>query len=89
VLAVARRRIPAQQFDPTQNLWQWADNWEFLGLAGLMDPPRTEAKQAIARCGEAGIQVKMITGDTAVQPPPLAANWACAATPFPAASWIS
>jgi Ca2+-transporting ATPase len=35
----------------------------FLGLAGLMDPPRAEAKAAIALCVEAGIQVKMITGD--------------------------
>jgi Ca2+-transporting ATPase len=34
-----------------------------MGLAGLMDPPRPEAKAAIARCQAAGIQVKMITGD--------------------------
>ena len=35
----------------------------FLGLAGMIDPPRPESKQAIAVCAEAGIRVVMITGD--------------------------
>jgi magnesium-transporting ATPase (P-type) len=34
-----------------------------LGLAGLMDPPRAEAIDAVADCHSAGIAVKMITGD--------------------------
>jgi len=34
-----------------------------LGVAGIMDPPRPEAVQAIAHCRQAGIKVKMITGD--------------------------
>lgn len=63
VLAVARRTIPARDFDPADDLWRWAEGWTFLGLAGLMDPPRPEAAEAIARCEQAGIQVKMITGD--------------------------
>ena len=63
VLAVARKIIPAADFDPAGDLWAWAEGWTFLGLAGLMDPPRPEAKAAIARCAHAGIQVKMITGD--------------------------
>lgn len=42
-----------------------ADSLIFLGLAGLIDPPRTEAMQAIADCHRAGIDVKMITGDHA------------------------
>jgi Ca2+-transporting ATPase len=63
VLAVARRRIPARDFAATGDLLAWTKDWTFLGLAGLMDPPRTEAKAAIALCHEAGIQVKMITGD--------------------------
>ena len=35
----------------------------FLGLAGMIDPPRPEARAAIAICTEAGIQPVMITGD--------------------------
>lgn len=35
----------------------------FLGIAGVMDPPRPEAVAAIAECQQAGIRVKMITGD--------------------------
>ncbi len=34
-----------------------------LGMVGIMDPPREEAIEAIKECREAGIQVKMITGD--------------------------
>ncbi len=63
VLAVARRVIPAADFDPASDLWAYAEDWTFVGLAGLMDPPRPEAMTAIARCGHAGIAVKMITGD--------------------------
>ena len=63
VLGVARRIIPTKDFDPAGDLMVWTHDWTFLGLAGLMDPPRPEAKAAIALCHEAGIQVKMITGD--------------------------
>jgi len=38
----------------------------FLGLQGMIDPPREEAKTSVHLCQKAGIQVKMITGDHAL-----------------------
>lgn len=38
----------------------------FLGIVGLIDPPRQEAIEAIVECHRAGIRVKMITGDHAI-----------------------
>jgi len=42
------------------------DGLVFLGLQGMMDPPRPEARQAVAACVRAGVMVKMITGDHAL-----------------------
>ncbi|MGB5522726.1 MAG: cation-translocating P-type ATPase [Polyangiales bacterium] len=55
VLAVATK-TDAQLEDAERDM-------TFLGLVGMIDPPRPEAKAAIERCEQAGIRVVMITGD--------------------------
>ena len=62
-LLIASRTIAADEFDPSADLMPWMTELTFVGLVGLMDPARAEAKTAIAQCAEAGIDVKMITGD--------------------------
>ena len=63
VLALAKRDIAAQDFDPTGDLMAWANDLTLTALVGIIDPPRPEAKEAIHVCREAGVEVKMITGD--------------------------
>ncbi|MBL8436284.1 MAG: HAD-IC family P-type ATPase [Zoogloea sp.] len=63
VLAVGGRLIPAGQFDPAGDLRPWVEGITLHALVGIIDPPRAEAREAIARCHAAGIEVKMITGD--------------------------
>ena len=50
------------------------DRIVLVALVGIVDPPRPEAKQAIAECREAGIRVRMITGDHAVTAGAIAAD---------------
>jgi Ca2+-transporting ATPase len=65
VLAVARRDFDPASFDPTGDLLPQVDELVLLALIGIVDPARKEAKDAIALCKEAGIRVRMITGDHA------------------------
>ena len=62
-LLIASRTLPDSAFDASGDLAAWVGELTFVSLVGLMDPPRAEAKVAIAECWQAGITVKMITGD--------------------------
>jgi len=61
VLAFARRAWPEPKFSGSAD--EVETELEFLGLIGLVDPVRPEAKEAIGRCLAAGITPVMITGD--------------------------
>ena len=63
VLAFAYSETLAEDAISIENL---QGQLTFVGLVGLIDPPRQEAIDAVATCRAAGIQVKMITGDHAV-----------------------
>ena len=54
---------PFGKDEDTNDVKTVESNLAFLGLIGIMDPPRPEVKDAIATCQRAGIKVKMITGD--------------------------
>jgi sodium/potassium-transporting ATPase subunit alpha len=61
VLAVAMRDI--EQGIEKLDIDQVEQNLTFLGLVAMMDPPRHEVPEAIARCRQAGVRTIMITGD--------------------------
>ncbi len=61
VLAVARRTAPHDHRE--LGFSDVEDGLTLLGLLGLIDPPREEAISAVHDCQQAGIRVKMITGD--------------------------
>ena len=60
VLAFARGEVPAGSTVLGHND---IANLTFLGLQGMIDPPRPEAIDAVRTCQNAGIRIKMITGD--------------------------
>ena len=66
VLATAQRDFDPATFDPNADLLPLIKDLQLLAIVGIVDPPRPEAKKAIAEAHAAGIEVRMITGDHAV-----------------------
>ncbi len=62
VLGVAYKELPDDTFEKVEEE-SLEDGLVFLGLTGMMDPPREEAKEANLKCQQAGIKTVMITGD--------------------------
>ena len=65
VMVVAQREFEPASFDPNGDLLSLVQDLTLLAMVGIVDPPRAEAKDAIAKCKSAGIRVRMITGDHA------------------------
>lgn len=64
VLAVGYKFLEEAPEDPTSE--ELENGLTLLGLVGMIDPPRPEAKAAVATCRQAGIKPVMITGDHVV-----------------------
>lgn len=64
VLAIAYKKINQIPDKPVSD--DLENNLTFMGLVGMIDPPRPEAKAAVATCRKAGIKPIMITGDHVV-----------------------
>jgi Ca2+-transporting ATPase len=65
VMVVAQRDFEPGSVSPNDDLLGKVQELTLLAMVGIVDPPRPEAKAAIGECREAGIRVRMITGDHA------------------------
>lgn len=78
VLALATRTLPAARVleadGSVAEPAAWITDLRLEAFAGIVDPPRSEARDAIAVCHRAGIDVKMITGDHGVTAGAIAAQ---------------
>jgi Ca2+-transporting ATPase len=89
VMVVAGRDLDPAAFDPEADLLQEVVDLTLLGMVGIVDPPRPEAKGAIAECGSAGIRVRMITGDHAVTASAIAAELGIEGRAITGAEWAA
>lgn len=59
ILAIAQKTVDSREVNPYEDL-------TLLGIVGLLDPPRQDAKKALKACHDAGIRAIMVTGDQPV-----------------------
>lgn len=81
VLALAFRNLPPREGPYQSQLIE--KDLVFLGLAGMMDPPRPEVAEAVNTCRGAGIRIVMITGDYGLTAESLARRVGMLTTPNP------
>jgi Ca2+-transporting ATPase len=63
VMAAAQRDLEPSDFDPDGDLLALVTDLELTALVGMVDPPRDEARAAVAEAQAAHIRVRMVTGD--------------------------
>src|SRR5690606_31109892 len=71
-LGIAYRRIAEEHFDTADEALE--RELIFVGVVGIIDPPRPEAQAAVVTAQQAGIRVMMITGDHPVTAATIAAE---------------
>ena len=67
-LATVDKPTATDDMDLTEskNFVKYEKDMTFVGVVGMLDPPRTEVREAIVQCKTAGIRVIVITGDNKV-----------------------
>ena len=74
VLAVGRQDLTCAALAAGTDPQDLLDRIDLLALVGIVDPPRPEAREAIRQCRDAGIRVRMVTGDHPVTAAAVAAE---------------
>jgi P-type Ca2+ transporter type 2C len=63
VMAAATRDLDPDAFDPAADLLSYVTDLQIASLVGMVDPPRSESRAAVASAQDAHIRVRMVTGD--------------------------
>ena len=66
VMAAATHDLDAATFDPDGDLLAYVTDLQLTSMVGMVDPPRSESRQAVADAQRAHIRVRMVTGDDVI-----------------------